>query len=83
MIAAVRDGGGYTFAPGRYLEQARPGHVMGLPMEPPLRMAVTLSWTGVPSVGLQRLRDAVTGAAAVTSPAAAGAEHGSTSDPST
>lgn len=59
MIGAVQQHGGYTFAPARYLSRVRPADVRGVPLTPPLRMALNLCWRGEPSPGVRKLIDEV------------------------
>lgn len=55
MIKAVQEQGGYTFAPASYLQRAHPARTVAVPLDPPLRIPLTLCWRGRPSPGLQRL----------------------------
>ncbi len=55
MIRAVQRHGGWTFATRRYLARTGWAGVVGVPIDPPLRMPVHLSWRGAPGRGLRRL----------------------------
>lgn len=57
MITAVVDQGGCTFAPSSYLRQARPSGVVGIALDPPLRLPVLLAWNGQPDRALRLLLD--------------------------